>query len=166
MNNMHAQAIQREITNMLAVYPELNEDVVLRADMLEGCTNMQDFLTQLVREIDDAKALRDGTKARLDELKARQQRFDRRHDHLRELMRKTLEIANLQRMEMPEATVSLRPGPRKVVGDVRAVDLPDDLCRIRREPNLEKIKDALLDGTQIEGLALSNGSSFLTINVR
>jgi hypothetical protein len=166
MKNQYAEAIQQEIKNLLFHHPELEHDDVLRHDMLEGVTGMQEFLTMVVREIDDAKALRDGTKSRLDELKARRDRFERRYQSLRELIRRTLEIANLHKFEMPEATLALRQSDRKVVGYAEAQDLPDDLCRIKRELDLEKIKKALLEGNAIDGLALSNGGSVLSIHIR
>jgi hypothetical protein len=150
--------------NLLLQNPELADDDVLRADMIEGATDMREFLTEIVRRIEDAKDFRDGSKRQLERLRERVARYDRRYEALRGLVRKTLEIAGLKKYEMPEATVSLKAGQPKVLGEVDPDTLPDEFCRIIREPDKEKIRQALLDGREVPGFVLSNAEPILMVH--
>ena len=69
------------------------------------------------------------------------------------------------RIELPEATLSIRVGMPKVVVTDEAV-LPDTLCRIKREPDKTKIKESLLAGNAVEGAVLSNAEHTLTIRTK
>jgi Siphovirus Gp157 len=161
-----ADALRREIERLLRDYPELADDEVLRADMLDGSTEIGDILTSLVRTNQDALALKEGTKARLDELKARGDRFTKRTEFVRALIFKIMETARLKKLELPEATLSIRNNPQQIVGDPDAAALPDDLCRIKREPDKKKIRDALLAGQDVPGCTLSNAPPSLMIGVK
>jgi Gp157 protein len=166
MLNRYAPAIQQQISNLLLQYPELADDEILRADMIEGATDLQGFLTMLVGKAKDAQDLRDGSRKQLDDLKARRARLERQYEGLRALIRETLEIANLRKVVMPIATLSLSAGSPKLVGMLDATYLPDDLCKITREPDKEKIKQALLDGGTVPGVSLSNSEPVLSIHVK
>lgn len=134
--------------------------------MIEGETNAFDLLTDIVRRIEDAKALQDGTSERLEELKARKDRFGRRIDGLRNLAFKIMESAELAKAELPEATLSLRAGQPQLVGEANADELPDNLCKISRAPDRTKIKDALKAGQTVPGFDLSNSPPSLSIRVK
>lgn len=161
-----ADALRREIERLLLGFPELADDEVLRADMLDGSTEIGDILTSLIHTIQDAVALKEGTWARLDELKARGERFARRTEFVRALIFKIMETARLKKLELPEATLSIRNNPQQIVGDIDADALPDELCRIKREPDKKKIRDALLAGQQVPGCALSNAPPSLMIGTK
>lgn len=81
MNEREADMLRAEIETLIRHYPEIAEDEVLRADMLDGETALSDVLTDLIRMGEDAKAMSTATKARQDDLKARAQRFDRRVEY-------------------------------------------------------------------------------------
>jgi hypothetical protein len=160
-----ADALRRTIERLLLDYPELADDEVLRADMLDGSTDIGDILTSLIHTIQDATALKEGTKARLDELKARGERFTRRTEFVRALIFKIMETARLKKLELAEATLSIRNNPQQVIGeDVDA--LPDALCRIKREPDKKKIRDTLLAGEAVPGWTLSNAPPSLMIGTK
>ena len=166
MFNVQAEIIRVEIQHLLWAHPELSEDEVLRADMIDGQTDFKTFLTTLVRKLADANALADGTKERLTELRERKARFERRIDWLRTLLTKTLEAADAKKVELPEATVSMRAGTQALVGDPDPDTLPDEYVRIKREPDRAKIKAALLAGVDVPGCALSNAAPSLSVFVK
>ena len=161
-----ADALRLEIERLLLEYPDLADDEVLRADMLDGETQITDILTHLVRVQEDTKALRDGTKQRLDELKMRGERFGYRIDFVRALVFKIMETAQLKKLELPEATLSIRNNPQQIVGDPDLDALPDELCRIKREANRTAIKEALLAGQQVPGCVLGNAPPSLMVRVK
>ncbi|MBR0882441.1 uncharacterized protein (UPF0335 family) [Bradyrhizobium japonicum] len=166
MNEREADMLRTEIERLIGQYPEIAEDEVLRADMLDGETQISDVLTHLIREGEDAKAMKEATKARQDDLKARAQRFERRVEFTRDLMLAILDAANLRKLELPEGTIFLRNNPQQIVGEVIPDALPDDLVKIERKPDRTKIKDALKAGRELPGLALSNSPPSVVVTVK
>jgi hypothetical protein len=166
MREQDADALRVEIQNLILRYPEIAEDQILRADMLDGETSISDVMTDLIRMCEDARAMRDGTKDQLNNLKLRGERFDRRIEFARSLMMAILGAADLRKLELPEGTVYLRNNAQQIVGEVDAAKLPDDLCKIERKPDKAKIKEALKAGQALDGLALSNSPPSVVVVVR
>jgi hypothetical protein len=165
----HADTVNRlriEIETMLREYPELLEDDELRADMLEGATDARDVLTVLARRLDDAKAMQEGVHGRIEELCAREERFIARGEFIRDLMFKVLESANLRKIELPEASISLRNNPPRLVGEADAVMLPDELCKITRAIDRKKIREAIDAGQDVPGFQLSNSPPSLVVRIK
>jgi hypothetical protein len=157
--------IRHQVDGLLAAYPELVEDEVLRLDMIEGSTDLVDFVRRLERSRQEASALTEAIAMNVDALRARAARFERREQAIRDLMFRMLELAHLKKLEMPEATVSVRVGvPKVIVTDEAA--LPDEFCRIKREPDKGKIKAALADFQAVPGATLSNAEDTLAIRVK
>lgn len=158
------QIVQHQIANLAISYPDMVEDDWSLA--LASETDLDEMLTKLVRMIDDARALSEGTEGRLKELKERQDRFDRRIEAYRALILKLMTAANVRKLEMPEATLSIRPAQLRVIGEPDAEALPDDLVKIERRPDKAAIKNELLAGYPVPGCHLSNGGETLTIRVK
>lgn len=158
--------IKKQIDNLGIAYPELRDDDDDWVIALGSETDLDELLTVLVRRIEDARALVDGTDGRMKELQERQARFNRRIEGHRALILKLLQAANIQKRELPEATVSLRVIPPKVVGEVDAKTLPDELVIIERKPDKAAIKRALQEGRQVNGCQLSNGGEGVTIRIK
>lgn len=158
--------IRQQVTNLLVQFPELAEDQQLRTDMIEGETDAFAFLAGLVCRIEDTKALSEGTDLRIKDLQARTARFDRRLDGLRSLVFKIMEGANLKKCELSCATLSIRNGQRKLIGDADPKSLSDDLCKIKREIDRTKIKEKIESGGDVPGFQLSNGESSLSIRIK
>ena len=158
--------IKHQIDNLIVAYPELADDTDDWSLALASETELDEMLTKLVRMIDDARALCDGTKGRMDELQARCDRFGLRIEAYRSLILKLMSTAEIHKRELPEATLSLKALPSKVVGEIVADKLPDTLVHIERKPNRAAIKRALESGTAIDGLSLSNGGQTISIRVK
>ena len=159
---MHVDQIRQDISNLLLAYPDLAEDDVLRADMIEAQTRAYDFLGLLEAKRQDALIFVDGIKARIKELRERLERMERRDEALRGAMRKVLEAANLKKVELPGVTIAMRLGtPHVIITDEPS--LPEYYVRIKREPNKTLIGAALKAGTTIPGAELSNAEPVLWI---
>src|SRR6516165_7451301 len=65
------KSIADAITLLLRDNPELDEDEVLRADMIEGQTNAFEFLSHIVRKIGATQAIAAGTTEYIGELQER-----------------------------------------------------------------------------------------------
>jgi Siphovirus Gp157 len=68
-------------------------------------------------------------------------------------------------LELPEATLSIRRTPAHVV-IYDPAELPDDYWRVHREPNKQKIKEALVAAAVVPGATLSNSADTLSIRIR
>lgn len=153
------RVVRQQIENLKILHPELLEDDEAWLVSLESETKFEELLTQIVRRIEDTKALADGTAGRLDELNERKARLLHRMESLRDLLFKLMESAELNKLELAEATISVRKGQPKVIGDADPKDLPDELCKISRDLNRTAIKDALKTGKEVPGFSLSNSLS-------
>lgn len=155
-------AIRHEVELLLRNHPELAEDDVLRADMVEGETQAFEFLRKLELKRREALALRESLHSTIAEMKSRAARYDRRDGWLRHLMMKIMESAQLRRVELPEATliVGLAP-PKVIITDEEA--LPIDCWRIKKEIDKVKIRDWIKEGVSVNGAHLSNQEPVLSI---
>ena len=158
--------VRLQITNLLVQFPELSEDDVLRADMIEAETEMHEFLRDVETRRREAATMAGAIASNIADLELRQQRFERREKSMRALAYKVLEAAEVTKpIELPEATYSIRKGTPKVIVTDESL-LPDNLCRIKREPDKTKIKELLTSGSPVKGAELSNAEPTLSISTK
>lgn len=165
--NMYAdiQALRSTMDALFLEFPELAEDEQFRADVLEGETNIQDVLTRLVNVSRDAETMAEAVKARKQEIGERQNRFERKAEAARKLILSVMEKADLPKIQLTEATLSMRVlPPAPIVQDADA--LPDNCVRIERKPDMKAIKAELEGGREVPGIAMSNGRPSLTIRTK
>lgn len=162
---LNSKYVQDEITALLLAYPELDQDEVLRADMLEGSTHLDEFLSNVLRKIGATQAIIEGTKAYVVEIQERKSRMERREYALRSLIHKVMDTAGLRKRELAEATVSIRAGQPKVIVIEEGL-IPDEFMRIRKEPDKTRIKAAITACERVPGCELSNADDTLAIYVR
>jgi hypothetical protein len=158
--------VRQQIENLKVSHPELIEDDEAWLASLESETKFEELVTQLVRRIDDSKALAEGTAGRLTELQERKARLLHRMESLRNLLFKLMESAELAKLELPEATITIRRGSPQLIGEADPASLPDDLCKISRSPDRTAIKDALKTGKKVPGFSLSNATPSLSIRIK
>jgi len=72
-----------------------------------------------------------------------------------------MEIAEIRKVELPVATLSIGNKAASVIITDETL-LPDNLVRIKREPNKTEIKKALEAGP-VAGAMLSNGGTTLMV---
>ena len=137
--------VQQEIRRLVTFYRELANDDVLRADIIEGETSAHDFLSRIVRLIGEDKARANGIADYIKELSDRKDRFERRVNALRSIAFSVMQTADLKKIELDTATLSIRKGGVKlVIPDDTAV--PDEYCQIVKSPDKAAIKDKLQSG--------------------
>lgn len=159
-------AIRLQIENLKLAHPEILQDDEAWLASLESETDFNEILTTIVRRIEDTKALVIGTQDRFEELKARKDRFEHRVETLRDLAFKIMQAADLAKVELPEATLSLRAGQPKVIGEPDPFFLPEHFVKRTVVPNMTAIKDALKTGETVPGCELSNSPPSLTIRIK
>jgi hypothetical protein len=137
-------------------------DEQLLADMLEAETGLNEFLARVVDVMDDAEEIIDGIEIKLDQRKARKARFEQRYEAMRALAFKLMQQANLKKLVLPTATLSIRAGTPKVIITDEAA-LPENCIRVKREPDKVMIKELISQGVPIRGAELSNAEPTLAV---
>ena len=163
---LNPEVIKLQINNLRVLYPELIDDEEAWLLSIESETDLDVILRQIVRALDDAAIIEAGTKERLEVLRARKDRYSRKQDALRELIFKLMSGADVRKREYPEATLSIGKGQQQLLGNVNAKDLPDEFCKITREPDRTRIKAALKAGEAVSGFELTNAQPQLTIRTK
>ncbi|RRY11378.1 hypothetical protein EGJ58_06865 [Brucella anthropi] len=154
--------LEREFADLVAAYPELAEDEELRADTIEGETDAYRVLGKIIAIERDANTMLLAIGERAKDLAARKDRYTRRKDAMRALLLRLLKAANLNRVSLPEATVSIGKG-RSGVEIVDESLLPDNVVKLKREPDKTAIKAALDAGEDVPGAALRVGGETITV---
>lgn len=158
--------VKHQIDNLLVQCPELADDEILRTDMIEGETDAFEFLRLVERKRQDACAMAGGIAGNIAELELRQARFERREQAMRDLHKKIMEAANLKKVELPEATLSLRNGSQKLIGESDPEMLPREFQKISYKEDRAAIKAALDAGRTLAGYSLSNGEPTIAIRTK
>jgi hypothetical protein len=157
--------VRAQIANLRAAYPQMDEDEQLRLDMLEGSTDLHEFLTAVTVRLSDTNAKIEALGDLIATFKARCDRFEQRSDAMRALAHKVMDWAEVRKVELPIATLSIRAGqPRVIITD--EARLPPDCVRVRTEPDRVAIKERLARGEPVDGAELSNSEPSLAIRVK
>lgn len=154
-----------QLNSLLAEFPELTDDEQLRADVLEGETDIADVMDRLWSVECEAKGFIAGIAERQKDLGERKARYANKVEAMRRLMLLVLNRADLQKMELPEFTVStLKVPPAVVIND--PAEVPFEYGSSKWAPDKNLIKKALEDGTPVEGCHMSNGSISITVRAK
>ena len=159
--------VRTQIEHLRLTHPGIWDegDEQLLADSLEGQTDFHKFLSAVVRRICEAEAFVDGIGDLIIDIKARQQRFERRGEAMRALAFKVMSAAEVRKVELRQATLSIRAGvPRVLITD--ETRLPPDCIRTRTEPNKIAIKERLERGDEVPGAEMSNREEVLSVRIK
>ena len=144
-----------------------HEDEASLADTLEGESNLDEALLRVIRACDDDAALIVGLTLRMDAMKARKDRLERRIDRQKEIVADVMAKAGMTRIVGPDMTVSVAKRAKSVIIIDEEV-IPRAYFRSAPPPpdKIDKaaLKEALEDGISVPGAALSNGG--FGINIR
>ncbi len=157
--------VRQQVANLLLEHPELADDDILRADLIEGQTEAFDLMRACEAKRREACTLAAGIASTMAELDARLGRFQRREQAMRTLIYRLMATADLRKLELPEATISIRNGVPKII-IMDEDEIPDAYMRVKKEPDRAKISAALKSGTTVEGTLLSNSEDTLSIRTR
>lgn len=150
---------------LLAEFPELAEDAHALADTLDGVSDATEVVATLIRGSREDAAFVKALGGLIDEMAERKERYAARADRRRETAMRFMERLERRKVEFPDFTASVVAGRRSViVADPAAV--PDDLCRIKREPDKTAIREAIEEGKKVPGAFLSNGGETLSVRFK
>lgn len=135
-------------------------------DTLEGVTDSVDAARRVVRLLKEAEAFEAAAKGLAAVYGARAKVFADRGERLRGALLNFMQEIGTKTLPLPEATLSVGAGQRKVVGDINPDHLPDELVRVKREADLAAIKLALENGDEVFGASLSNATPRLTVRMK
>jgi Siphovirus Gp157 len=157
--------VKQQFERLRLEFPDLVEDLEAWQLSIESETDMVTLMRSLERQRQDTTGRIVGIESTIDALTARKERFQRGDAAMRSVMLGLLQDAQLRKMELPEATISVRHGvPRVVITD--EADLPGEYWRIKKEPDKIKIKQALESAAVVPGASLSNSPDTITIRIR
>lgn len=162
---LDVQTIERQINALMADYPDLADDDALRADMIEGETDLLSVMGRVLSHQLEAGAMVDAMKSRKSDLGERISRYERRSDAMRALMLNLLSAADQAKITLPEATISLSKG-RDAVEITDEAELPQGFVKIVRQPDKTAIGAALKAGETVPGAVLRAGDVSLTIRTK
>jgi hypothetical protein len=152
----------RRALAILELCPDLELDEQLKLSTLEGETQLTEIVSILLAENEDDEGNIGQIKGQIETRRERIARFERRIDTRRNAIVSLMDTAQITKLPLPEATISLRTlGCRPKVSIEEAV--PDEFCKFVRKPDMKLIEDALERGETIPGVILTNGSASLTI---
>jgi len=154
--------LRAQVTAFLASHPELWDDQEGRELAVASETDGMDCI---VARMLDAEKMSVKQAALIKDLKARRDRYLARYEAMRKLAFDIMQEHNIKKLELTQATLSIRLGqPKVVITD--ETKLPDRLCRIKREPDKLLIRQHLESGAvALEGASLSNAEPVLAIRV-
>ena len=163
---MIRQSSDSKIENLKIAFPDLLDDDDAWLLALGSETDIKEYLRTIERKREDTAALEEALAATIDIMRQRKARFERREQAMRALMFNAMQWADLTRLEMPEATLSIRQGTPKVI-IVDEDSIPDEFMRIKKEPDKTKIKAALADGfASVPGAEMSNAEPILNVRTK
>lgn len=142
-----------DLTRIRQVAEELDQllgsdDERLFHDMLVGCSDIDHVVSRIHEQVARDEEMLVGIAERKAALNERQDRIKRRVEGAKSLIGKVLRAGHLTKLELPEVTYSVRAGkPSLKVVDPEAV--PEDLQRIKREPDKAKINEHFADAADL-----------------
>lgn len=92
-------------------------------------------------------------KTHLADVQAKIKAIQSHRDRLKDYLKEGMERCEIQKIESPYFTISLRQSPASVVIDDDD-EVPDDYCKFTRTPDKVLIKSAIKDGYEIPGAHL------------
>jgi hypothetical protein len=167
MNNrlaLDAQTIAQTIEALKLSFPELADDEEAWLLTLQSETDLTELMRKLEQHRREADAHAEALELVIKDYKLRKYLFGKREEAMRALAMKLLSAADIEKLQLPEATYSMRAVPPSVV-ILNEDELPDAACRFKREPDKTAIKQMLEVG-DVPGATLSNGNRTLSIRVR
>jgi hypothetical protein len=135
-------------------------------DTLDGEADTTEAARRVLRWANEQEAQAEAMKGLADTYSARAKVLMGRKDGARQALFHFLEYLGVRTMPLPEGTLSIRAGTIGLTGDADVDELPDDLVRVKREPDKAAIKKALEAGRFVPGYSLSNGAPSLSVRVK
>lgn len=162
---LDAATVSRHVEALFAAFPDLADDDALRADMVDGETDLHRVVARALDHRMEARSMVKAIAERKSDLTERSVRWQRREDAMDALIKGLMEVSGLEKLTLPEATISLSKS-RASVEITNEAELPQGFVRIVRQPDKTAIGDALKSGADVPGAMLAYGETSLTVRTR
>lgn len=157
----------REVAPLIATLRDLcGDDEQAFLDTLEGEADVYEAARRVVRWMLEQDANATACKGLSGIYSARASMFSDRHDRAKAALLDLLNELGVKSMPLPEASLTAKATPPKLIGEVDAATLPDSLRRTTYAPDKAAIKEAIERGETVTGFTLSNGGQSLQVRVR
>lgn len=151
----------QQVAAIVAMLPDDGDDV-LRADMLEGETDLHAFASKLLAHNEDDEGIVNALSDQIDDRKIRQERAKGRITHRRDMIKALMDIAGIDKLALPEATISKRDiAPKPIFPNIALI--PDEFCRFDRKIDRDKIKALDLSAGLPSWATMDNGGTSITV---
>lgn len=124
---------------------------------VESETDFPEAVDRVLYEMNEAELMKTGIEVMAAQLEERRTRYDGRIKRLKEALCLAMQVGDVQKLERPSATLSLKRVPAGlVITDEKAIPLD---YFVRQDPRLDRkaLLAALKDKTEIPGATLDNG---------
>lgn len=140
----------------------LADDEEAKADTIEGETNLLEAIQSAVARLGEIESMKDGIKVYADGLAKRKSRLEDQAEHIRAAILAAMSIAEIKKLELPIATISVAATPPKAL-PIMESEIPSQFWK-RSDPKLDlrALLAALKEGP-VPGAELSNGGESLKI---
>lgn len=135
------------------------------ADTTEGMTDLHELLAAIIRGALEDETLAQMLKTRISEMENRLERFQHRAEKRRHLVRDVMMETEINKLQMPDFTASLRSAPPHVVVTDEKL-IPQAFWEMRPHLRKSDLLAVLKDGVEVEGAALSNSGMSLSVRTR
>lgn len=160
---MRFDLTRQQVAAIISMLPD-GEDETLRIDMLEGETDLHEFASKLLSGIEDDEGLINTLSEQIDVRKGRQESAKLRITSRRNMLIALMDVARIDKLQLPEATVSKRTiAPKLIVPDPDKV--PDAFCKFERKLDREKLK-AINPDDMPDWATMDNGGQSITVRRR
>lgn len=162
---MDAATVARHVEALFTAFPDLADDEALRADMVEGETDLHRVVSRALSHKLEARAMVKGMEMVRADFSERSARWQRRDDAMGVLIKGLLDVAGLEKLTLPEATISVNKA-RASVEITNEAELPQGYVKLIRQPDKTAIGDALKAGAEVPGASLAYGEPSLTVRTK
>lgn len=144
----------------------LGDDDETMRDMIEGETSLHEMIERVVMSMDEDGMLVTGLASRIEELTQRKKRIEDRIGSKRAMVEQAMLIGEIDKLERPSFTLSLRKVPPKA--EITDESLIPSNYWEAQPPKLDKkaLLSALKDKQDIPGATLGNGGIALQIRTK
>jgi hypothetical protein len=149
---------------LLSEYPETDDETL--QDTLEGITDLHEMIAAVIRSALVDEALQAGLRTRLEEMRRRQERLEKRSAKKRQLALEAMCEVGLKKLEQPDFTASARSGiPSLIV--VSEASVPEAYW-VPQPPKLDRqaLLADLKRGTEVPGAKLGNPKPTLALRTK
>jgi hypothetical protein len=156
------EEIRRMSDNIRAMVGD-DEDCFL--DTLDGETDAMDVLGKLIQERQEIQANEAAVKALAKTYQERAARLDAKADAISQTIGHLLDAIGSKKVAHPLATVS-RTKARQSVLVTNPEEIPTQLTKVKRSPDLAAIKEQLEAGDFVPGAEIKLGNPGVTVRVK